>query len=375
MAASLPCPNFFPPWLEAWLDSACESLSDDQALYEAVNRLHGFYRSADSPPQSRTVEYSQLEVEAYTRFFMPTNMIKVWAIIQRTPSLLQDLMAKDRVRIIDLGCGPGTAIWALIFYAAKHCPQLLEKLSQVIFVDTSPRFLDLGMKLCRELQCHIPAMAHVTWTTCNDSWQHHIRNEADLLIMSNLLREAAAELPPLSTIPARFIFIVEPGTKEAFQGVRRLRNRIAETRDHKVLFPCPACDQPCPMDQDNWCHFAINRFTHPYLQRIAARLKRHSHKHYYSALVLRKERICAASLPSRENWRLLSACRKQNRSAIRWLCNGVVCREVVLNRRARTEQNKLFIDAQRSDLIQIKHSNNQLRRIESTMMVSLLKEP
>ena len=50
---------------------------------------------------------------------------------------------------------------------------------------------------------------------------------------------------------------------------------------------------------------------------------------------------------------MLSRLRKASRSGIRYLCNGTDMPEVVLNRKAKTPENRTFLTADAGDLLAI----------------------
>jgi ribosomal protein RSM22 (predicted rRNA methylase) len=188
--------------------------------------------------------------------------------------------------LLDLGSGPGTALWA----AAAQWPTLRALLAW----EREPAAIALGRELARSSQ--LPAVRAAHWErvdlrmlddrpTPNTQRPTTIRRPStpklhlpspgygqtyDLVILGHVLNELAPdERQPIVNAAWRMsggmLLIVEPGTPEGFAIVRAARDALL-AEGARTIAPC-AHDQPCPLERD-WCHFP-QRLKRPDFQRRA----------------------------------------------------------------------------------------------------------
>lgn len=155
--------------------------------------------------------------------------------------------------LLDLGSGPGTALWA----AVSAFP-LLNRLSAL---EQDGELAALGKRLA--LSSPLQALRTAQWQPgnlqkCETLPQH------DLVVMSYVL----GELDPL-TIPSLIehafkaathaLIIIEPGTPAGFERIRLVREQLIALQG-QMIAPCPHM-LACPMTGSDWCHFAarLNR--------------------------------------------------------------------------------------------------------------------
>ena len=139
--------------------------------------------------------------------------------------------------LLDAGAGPGVAAWA----AAATWPTL----TQLTLVEIEPEMIAAGRELLPE----------GVWVTGDVSVA---RGLADLVVASYVLGElddcrgAALRLWEQAADTVAF---VEPGTPAGYRRVLAARAAVIEAGGHTVA-PCPH-DRPCPLPEDDWCHFAV----------------------------------------------------------------------------------------------------------------------
>ena len=90
---------------------------------------------------------------AYFRYFLPVNLSKIEALLDELPSETMLNGQRDRLMVLDLGCGPGTGGLAVLDWL-QHCePELVGHLS-VVAADRSSVALQQAERLwatyCRE---------------------------------------------------------------------------------------------------------------------------------------------------------------------------------------------------------------------------------
>jgi ribosomal protein RSM22 (predicted rRNA methylase) len=151
--------------------------------------------------------------------------------------------------VLDLGAGPGTAVFAAaqIFPALRHAQ----------LVESSGDWIGVGKSLmagCRQF-----ALQQARWI------QHDLRTEFevpahDLAVISYAL----GELPQTSrqalvkrawNWASQFVAVIEPGTTRGFAAICEARADLI-AQGGNILAPCPHHDA-CPMaGTRDWCHFA-----------------------------------------------------------------------------------------------------------------------
>jgi ribosomal protein RSM22 (predicted rRNA methylase) len=148
--------------------------------------------------------------------------------------------------VLDIGAGPGTAVWA----AADCWPDLAEAL----LVEASPAFRACGEEVAAEAR--LPQM---TWRTADVAECAIDGEPRDLVTMAYVLNELAPEVRPqvldrLWRATADTLVIVEPGTPAGWQRILAARRQLIESGAHMIA-PCPHAHD-CPLEPPDWCHFA-----------------------------------------------------------------------------------------------------------------------
>jgi ribosomal protein RSM22 (predicted rRNA methylase) len=145
---------------------------------------------------------------------------------------------------LDLGAGLGAALWA----AAATWPTLAEATA----LDTEPEMLRVGAALPS------PGMA-VSWRRGSVPAAvpdvpldlvtiGYLLNELDEAARAETLRRAWA-------VTSGALVVVEPGTPDGFRRVLAARGQLLDAGGYTVA-PCPH-DAPCPLPDDDWCHFGV----------------------------------------------------------------------------------------------------------------------
>ncbi|MGB6754170.1 MAG: small ribosomal subunit Rsm22 family protein [Xanthobacteraceae bacterium] len=151
---------------------------------------------------------------------------------------------------LDIGAGPGTALWA----AADCWPDL----EDALLVEASAIFRACGERLAAEAQ-HSNLVPQMTWRTADVGVDAVDGAPRDLVILAYALNELDAEvrqsvLARLWRATADTLVIVEPGTPAGWQRILAARRQLIEAGAH-VIAPCPHADE-CPLVPPDWCHFA-----------------------------------------------------------------------------------------------------------------------
>lgn len=217
--------------------------TDSRQLQRAGEELTRRYKAADfgSP-----IIKSAAERAAYLLVRMPAT----FAVVRRVLSEIERLAPQAEITsLLDLGSGPGTALFA----AAEAFPAL--RTAQL--VEQSRDWLELGKRLAASAS-DFPLL-HSQWL------QNDLRTLPDLaphdLVIASYslgeLPEAQAQtlLRRAWRCASQFVVVIEPGTRRGFATVHAARSALI-SEGAFILAPCPHRDA-CPMiAAHDWCHFA-----------------------------------------------------------------------------------------------------------------------
>jgi ribosomal protein RSM22 (predicted rRNA methylase) len=150
--------------------------------------------------------------------------------------------------LLDVGAGPGTALWA----AADCWPGL----SDARLIEASPIFAAIGERLAAG-----PLRQRVEWRKANIEQAdiaYFDGSPRDLVTATYLLSELGEDaraglIDRLWRCTADTLVIVEPGTPAGWQRMLAARTRLI-TAGANLIAPCPHA-QACPLTAPDWCHF------------------------------------------------------------------------------------------------------------------------
>lgn len=201
-------------------------------------------------------------VSAYTMFYLPTNILKLSFVLnQLNQEFIQNI---KNTTIIDIGSGPGTYALGFLDYFKS------EFRGPLILVDKSEFMIKQAAKLINHF---FPKFKDIYYQNNLNS----LKTSGDLtLFFGNSLNEIGLEkaLDLINKLKPKFLFFIEPGTKDFFKIALKIRNEMSRG-GYSVLYPCPSLKDKCPLEgKDDWCH-QILRTTHdPSIERLSQLLKK-----------------------------------------------------------------------------------------------------
>jgi ribosomal protein RSM22 (predicted rRNA methylase) len=186
---------------------------------------------------------SERDAHAYLAVRLPATFAAIRASFAAIIEARPDFAPKTA---LDIGAGPGTALWA----AADCWPGLAEAL----LVEASPIF-----RACGEDLAAGAVLPGVTWRVADVAAGAIDYAPSDLVILAYTLNELApgvrqSVVQQLWRATADTLVIVEPGTPSGWQHILAGRRQLIESGAH-VIAPCPHADA-CPLQPPDWCHFA-----------------------------------------------------------------------------------------------------------------------
>ena len=221
------------------------------SLAETAENLSARYRRGERAK-------SETWQAAYAAVRLPATYAAVAAALGRLTEACPEV---EPATMLDLGTGPGTAVWA----AREAFPGL----ARAEAFDRDAGMVDLAGELAEAggLACD------VTWRRADASAEDSLP-AGDLVVAAYVLNELPAasreRLVDRAWEACRgWMLIVEPGTPDAFRALMRTRARLVELDAH-IAAPCPHGEK-CPMlAGTSWCHFS-QRLARSRTHRLAKR--------------------------------------------------------------------------------------------------------
>jgi len=239
--------------------------------------------------------------------------------------------SRSKPRVLDFGCGPGTAAIATLL----HRP-----VAELCLVDVVDEALDDSRFFCRELGVEPRTM-------------HEVPDEKfDLILAANVFSEQLAPLEERLTDEGHLV-VIEPALKEATRRLMKWRDDVV-ARGFKIAAPCIGTVK-CPMLErdDLWCHQDVPWPRPAGVAEIDRRVGLTKETLKYSYAVITKKGRTLADLEG--DVRVVSNLHKEKGKAWAWLCGrqGPLCRAEVLSRH-RSQATAAFFHADRGHVLSMK---------------------
>lgn len=223
-----------------------------QSEVEKVERTTLARASAQLTRHYKAANFSApfIKGEAHRAAYLAVRVPATYAANQNVFSEMRRLAPQAEVTsVLDLGAGPGTALWA----AAGIFPGLRE----ATLIESDEAWLKLGSRIAGRSSW--PLLRQAQWM------RHDLRAEFDYPAHDMVvLSYALGELPPLAAdallrrawnCATKFLVIIEPGTTRGFGVVHAARSALIAAAA-EILAPCPHRDA-CPLAAaGDWCHFS-----------------------------------------------------------------------------------------------------------------------
>lgn len=179
--------------------------------------------------------------------YLATRMPATYVAAHRVLSELQ-YSGLEPISLLDLGAGPGTASWAAC--------SVFSQLSSITLIEKDLEMGAISSRLAREAQ-H-PALQGANHLA--GSFPSSVTlPSSDLVICSYFLGElelqdAASVIRKAWEATRQALVVLEPGSQRGFYLIKQLREKLLREGAF-LLAPCPH-SSPCPLPEEDWCHFA-----------------------------------------------------------------------------------------------------------------------
>lgn len=242
-----------PAALRAAVDRALEGVPLAE-LQRAADTLSARYRA--EVRDGRLHLSDEMFARAYLATRLPATFAAVRASLESAAELMPDFAPKT---LLDVGAGPGTALWA----AADCWPSL----ASARMLEASPSIRKVGAALSAHA-----GLDSIEWTVA-DASKAIEAGKADLVTLAYVLDELSpsegqALIGRLWAATEGLLVIVEPGTPAGWKRVMAVREQLVAQGAHLVA-PCPH-SKPCPLIEPDWCHFS-RRVARSRLHRLTKR--------------------------------------------------------------------------------------------------------
>ncbi len=242
-----------PAALRAAVDRALEGVPLAE-LQRAADTLSSRYRAETRDGRLH------LSDEMFANAYLATRLPATFAAVRASLESAAELMpAFEPTSLLDVGAGPGTALWA-----ASDC---WPTIASATMLEASQSIRKVGV----ELSAH-SSVGNVEWRAA-DAAKSLEADKADLVTLAYVLDELSpaeglALVERLWAVTSGLLVIVEPGTPAGWRRMMAVRSRVIELGAH-LAAPCPH-SQSCPIVEPDWCHFS-RRVARSRLHRLTKR--------------------------------------------------------------------------------------------------------
>jgi ribosomal protein RSM22 (predicted rRNA methylase) len=179
---------------------------------------------------------------AYLSARLPATYTAVCQVLRECQHRVK---GEEITSLLDVGAGPGTGLLAAASLFPIQSATLLER---------DRGFIELGTELTKDLDG-----IEKTWV-CQDITAPLTPSPHDLVLVSYALNELNEKdrqplIEKLWELAQKFLIIVEPGSKAAFESLKNVRQSLLSKGAH-LLAPCPH-QENCPLPGSDWCHFSV----------------------------------------------------------------------------------------------------------------------
>ena len=229
-----------PASLRQAVDAALEgvALADLKRASEMLSRR---YRAETRDGRMHISD--DLAAKAYLAARLPATYAAVRASMDSAAEVCPDFAPQS---MLDVGAGPGTALWA-----AKQCWPTLQSATMI---EASPAIRAVGNDLSQN-----SGLPDLDWRAGDVVREKLDFPQADLVTIAYVLDELAPEkrqalIERLWASARQMLVIVEPGTPAGWQRILDARRALVAA-GAIIAAPCPH-QLDCPLVAPDWCHFS-----------------------------------------------------------------------------------------------------------------------
>lgn len=301
--------------------------------------------------------------KAYLLYFLPSNIRKISVPLRELSLHPQGLLAKERLRVLDVGSGPGTAVLGLLdFYSRREGSPFFECTA----VDHVAENLREAEALFREHRDRSAGKASLrTQVSGIEGLADRLNDQYDLIIFSNVLNELfhgeddrrAKRVRTVGGILRRALaahgscIIIEPALRETSREMLMVRDGLLDEGFH-VYSPC-LIDGRCPalVNPRDWCHEDVPWDPPEIVREVDRRIGLRKDSLKFSYAVIRKDALSLSDIAGGGAFRVVSEPLVSKGKVEFYLCGPGGRRLVTRLERDGTAANEAFGRLQRGDIV------------------------
>ncbi|HYE75905.1 MAG TPA: small ribosomal subunit Rsm22 family protein [Blastocatellia bacterium] len=186
---------------------------------------------------------------AHRLAYLATRLPATYAAIHFALSAVKKALPEIEITsLLDLGAGPGTALWA--------AAEVFTELQSATLLERDSELIKLGKALVS--QAENPVLRNAVWRSIDLQNLSGLASH-DLVIASYAFGELSTEVRQTAIQAAwqatkKVFVLIEPGTMRGFSHILKARTDLI-TSGASIIAPCPHAEL-CPMADGDWCHFA-----------------------------------------------------------------------------------------------------------------------
>lgn len=221
---------------------------DGGKLRAAAARLTECYRDGGSAGTLSGTHAAALSNDEQRAAYLAVRLPATFAAAVAALSWTHESCGEEVGSVLDLGSGPGTALWAAM--------QVFPDLRTATAVERDAKLIEIARRL--STTAGHSTLPETSWRQ-GDLTADLPEGAWDLVICSyalNELREAerAGLMRAAWERTKKLLVVIEPGTKAGFANILTVRTRLL-AEGARLVAPCPNA-LACPMaGGGDWCHF------------------------------------------------------------------------------------------------------------------------
>jgi ribosomal protein RSM22 (predicted rRNA methylase) len=304
---------------------------------------------------------------AYSAYYLPCNAIKLFPILNELERRKALPPLKGTLRVLDLGCGPGTLLAGLLDYCLQHDDNTDFRLD-LTGIDRDPGNCSAARALIEAFFTKAPDVHSARFLTGDMRNLSKLTSASpqkgfDLIMAGNLVNElhgdALADFARRTTAllnPTGIMIILDPGTRKSFKNLLLLREELLIRNNMHLAAPCLQADT-CPLQhcEEAWCHEKLFWTPPRLVSLIDQRTGFTKHKGVkFSYLAVTPQPQSPAAEQDEDLWRVTSYVIRNKGQERLYVCNGRERRLLRRLTRISGEASTDFSNAKRGDIVTIK---------------------
>ena len=314
--------------------------------------------------------------KAYILYFLPSNLYKVHIPLRELSLHPANIFMTDRLRILDLGSGPGTAILGISEYFHQSGYKPFLDFYAIDNISENLRDAEALFNLFRN-ECSVEGSIK-TFKSCIEKVKNLPVGPFDIIILSNILSEVAHNEPDRiakrGAIVKRFIedflndsgscIVIEPALRNTSREMLEVRDKLLKEGFH-IYSPC-LINKDCPALENpkDWCHEDIPWNPPELIKSIDALTGLRKDSIKYSYLVIRKDTLSLTDIHGEHSFRVVSEPLISKGKIEFYVCGSIGRRLIVRLDKNRSGLNKAFEGMKRGNIVILKGFINEGNRLK-----------